>query len=87
MQMTRLRCFMYVSTAYSNSHCMRGSTVIEKLYPLVGSDGQPADPAGIVHHLMQMPRDQAEAEVGVPARCPVQAAVHSGCEQHCLEPP
>lgn len=63
MQMTRLRCFMYVSTAYSNSHCARGSTVTERLYPLKGADGQPADPAAIVRHLMQTPRDQAQAEV------------------------
>ena len=67
MQMTRLRCFMYVSTAYSNSHCARGSTVREQLHPLVGADGQPADPAAIVRHLMQTPRDQTQAEVGVQA--------------------
>eukprot|EP00891_Asterochloris_glomerata_P006070 jgi/Astpho2/6070/fgenesh1_pg.00084_%23_59_t len=64
-RMTRLRCFMYVSTAYSNSHCARGSTVTERLYPLKGADGQPADPAAIVRHLMQTPRDQAQAEVQV----------------------
>ena len=67
MQMTRLRCFMYVSTAFSSSHCARGSVVTEQLHPLVGSGGQPADPAGIVRHLMQTPPDQAQAEVWVQA--------------------
>ena len=69
MQMTRLRCFMYVSTAYSNSHCARGSTVTEQLHPLLGADGQPADPAAIVRHLMQTPRDEAQTEVWVQALC------------------
>lgn len=64
LQMHKLRCFMYVSTAYSNSHVKRYSLVKEQLYPLKDQEGNVANHAAIVERLLGMPDDEAMQEVG-----------------------
>ncbi|KAL3162395.1 Fatty acyl-CoA reductase 2, variant 2 [Trebouxia sp. C0010 RCD-2024] len=62
-KMKKLRCFMYVSTAYSNAHLKKYSTVKEQLYPLREQDGQEVDHAAVVDRLLAMPVDEAQQEV------------------------
>lgn len=62
-QMKKLRCFMYVSTAYSNAHLKRYSTVHEQLYPLREQDGREVDHAAVVDRLLAMPVEEAQQEV------------------------
>lgn len=62
MQMHRLRCFMYVSTAYSNSHVERYSLVKEQLYSMKDAQGNVADHKAIVERLLGMPADEAMQE-------------------------
>ena len=66
MQMHKLRCFMYVSTAYSNSHVKRYSLVKEQLYPLKDAEGNVADHKAIVERLLGMPDDEAMHEASLP---------------------
>lgn len=66
MQMHKLRCFMYVSTAYSNSHVKKYSLVKEQLYPLKDAEGNVADHKAIVQRLLGMPDDEAMQEVTSP---------------------
>lgn len=54
---------MYVSTAYSNAHLKRYSTVKEQLYPLREQDGREVDHAAIVDRLLAMPVNEAQKEV------------------------
>ena len=54
---------MYVSTAYSNAHLKKYSTVKEQLYPLREQGGQEVDHAAIVDRLLAMPVDEAQREV------------------------
>ena len=61
--MQNLRCFMYVSTAYSNAHLKRYSTVHEQLYPVREQDGSEVDHAAIVNRLLAMPVEEAQQEV------------------------
>ena len=56
---------MYVSTAYSNAHLKKYSTVKEQLYPLREQDGREVDHAAIVDRLLAMPVDEAQREVSV----------------------
>ena len=62
-QMKKLRCFMYVSTAYSNAHLKKYSTVHEQLYPLREQDGREVDHAAVVDRLLAMPVEEAQQEV------------------------
>ena len=62
-QMKKLRCFMYVSTAYSNAHLKKYSTVHERLYPLREQDGREVDHAAVVDRLLAMPVEEAQQEV------------------------
>lgn len=62
-QMKKLWCFMYVSTAYSNAHLKRYSTVHEQLYPLREQDGREVDHAAVVDRLLAMPVEEAQQEV------------------------
>ena len=54
---------MYVSTAYSNAHLKKYSTVKEQLYPRREQDGQQVDHAAIVDCLLAMPVEEAQSEV------------------------
>ena len=63
LQMKRLQCFMYVSSAYSNAHLKKTNTVREQLYPLQEPSGQEVDHAAIVKRLLAMPVDEAQVEV------------------------
>lgn len=63
LQMERLRCFMYVSTAYSNAHLGKNSTVNEQLYHLQEPNGQDVDHVAIVTHLLALPASEAQSEV------------------------
>ena len=54
---------MYVSTAYSNAHLKRYSTVHEQLYPLREQGGSEVDHAAIVDRLLAMPVEEAQSEV------------------------
>ena len=56
---------MYVSTAYSNAHLKKYSTVKEQLYPLREQDGQEVDHAAIVNRLLAMPVEEAQSEVAL----------------------
>ena len=67
--MKKLRCFMYVSTAYSNAHLKKYSTVKEQLYPLKEQDGQEVDHAAIVERLLAMPIEEAQLEVALMHTC------------------
>ncbi len=67
-QMKKLRCFMYVSTAYSNAHLKKYSTVHEQLYPLREQDGREVDHAAVVDRLLAMPVEEAQQEVK-PTQC------------------
>ncbi|KAL0029274.1 hypothetical protein WJX79_006937 [Trebouxia sp. C0005] len=64
-KMKKLRCFMYVSTAYSNAHLKKYSTVHEQLYPLREQDGREVDHAAVVDRLLAMPVEEAQQEVQV----------------------
>ena len=75
MQMERLRCFMYVSTAYSNAHLGKNSTVHEQLYHLQEPIGQDVDHAAIVKHLLALPANEAQIEV---------CLIHSACALYQL---
>lgn len=60
-RMQRLRCFMYVSTAYANSHS--GIRVaLEQLYPL-HANGTPLDHAAVTQYLLSLSPEQALIEV------------------------
>lgn len=65
---------MYVSTAYSNAHLKKYSTVKEQLYPLREQDGREVDHAAIVDRLLAMPVDEAQREVTSPAQSPASYA-------------
>ena len=67
--MQKLRCFMYVSTAYSNSHVKRYSLVKEQLYPLKDQQGNVADHKAIVERLLGMPDGEAMQEVTICLPC------------------
>ena len=54
---------MYVSTAYSNAHLERYSTVHEQLYPLREPGGGEVDHAAVVDRLLAMPVEEAQQEV------------------------
>lgn len=54
---------MYVSTAYSNAHLKKYSTVHEQLYPLREQDGREVDHAAVVDRLLAMPVEEAQQEV------------------------
>lgn len=63
IQMQRLRCFMYVSTAYANSHS--GIRVaLEQLYPL-HANGTPLDHAAVTQYLLSLSPEQALIEVNL----------------------
>lgn len=66
VQMSKLRCFMYVSTAYSNAHVCHGSmiTLKEELYSLPDERGMPLDHAAYVKHLLALDPQAAQQEVG-----------------------
>lgn len=76
LQMKNLRCFMYVSTAYSNAHLQKYSTVKEQLYPLQEQDGQEVDHAAIVDRLLAMPVEEAQSEVYTFCLCCLLPAVY-----------
>lgn len=63
LQMKNLQCFMYVSTAYSNAHVKKYTTVKEQLYPLQEPNGQEVDHAAIVDRLLAMPVEEAQSKV------------------------
>ena len=75
LQMQKLRCFMYVSTAYSNAHLKRYSTVQEQLYPVREQDGSEVDHAAIVDRLLAMPVEEAQQEVRISSFCMAQFTV------------
>ena len=93
-QMEKLRCFMYVSTAYSNAHLKKYSTVHEQLYPLREQDGREVDHAAVVDRLLAMPVEDAQQEVkhltAGPICCRVDTPIclliqrAQGCLQGCL---
>ena len=60
---------MYVSTAYSNAHLEKYSTVKEQLYPLQEQSGQEVDHAAIVSRLLAMPVEEAQSEVHACCLC------------------
>ena len=66
---------MYVSTAYSNAHLKRYSTVKEQLYPLREPSGQEVDHAAIVNRLLAMPIEEAQSEV----------SAHAAADTHLLQ--
>lgn len=83
---------MYVSTAYSNAHLKKHSTVKEQLYPLREQDGQEVDHAAIVDRLLAMPVEEAQSEVHTFRLCCCAHTRHlreSGIDNHliCLNPP
>ena len=80
LQMKRLQCFMYVSSAYFNAHLEKNSTVREQLHPLQEPSGQQADHAAIVERLLAMPVEQAQAEVCF--SCPPSSCIFGS--QPCL---
>ncbi len=59
---------MYVSTAYSNAHLEKNSTVKEQLYPLKEPDGKEVDHAAIVERLLALPVEEAQARYVCPGR-------------------
>ena len=58
---------MYVSTAYSNAHLKKYSTVHEQLYPLREPNGQEVDHSAVVDRLLAMPVEEAQQEVSLPS--------------------
>ncbi|KAA6426693.1 hypothetical protein WJX79_004063 [Trebouxia sp. C0005] len=60
--MQRLRCFMYVSTAYANAHSDL-KVAVEQLYPLQDANGVLLDHAAITQHLLSLCPEQAQLEV------------------------
>ena len=67
---------MYVSTAYSNAHLKKYSTVKEQLYPLQEQDGQEVNHAAIVDRLLAMPVQEAQSEVHTFGLCCLLLAEH-----------
>lgn len=87
LQMKKLRCFMYVSTAYSNAHVKKYTTVKEQLYPLREPNGQEVDHAAIVDRLLAMPVEEAQSEVHTCCPCCLLLAVYmSGISSWCYLP-
>ncbi len=62
LQMQRLRCFMYVSTAYANAHSDL-KVAMERLYPLQDANGVLLDHAAITQHLLSLSPEQAQLRV------------------------
>lgn len=60
--MQRLRCFMYVSTAYANSHS-DPKVAMEQLCPLQDANGVPMDHAAVTEYLLSLSPEQAKIEV------------------------
>lgn len=67
---------MYVSTAYSNAHVKKYTTVKEQLYPLQEPDGREVDHAAIVDRLLAMPVEEAQSEVHICCLLPVAGCLH-----------
>lgn len=67
VQMRKLQCFMYVSTAYALAHSdllnHTEVTTMEQLYPLRDDAGVVLDHAAVVDHLMSLSLTQAQTEV------------------------
>lgn len=64
IQMQRLRCFMYVSTAYASAHSAP-KVAMEQLYPLQDANGVVLDHAAVTQRLLSLSPEQAQIEVNL----------------------
>ena len=71
LQMTQIRCFMYVSTAYANAHLGPRSPK-EQLYPVIDEQGHSLDHSALARHLLSLPATQAQDEVQDASHFPLQ---------------
>ena len=62
-KMPHLKAFVHVSTAYVNGNQPKGSTVPERLLPLLDEQGRVVDHSAMLASLQSMPKPEAATQV------------------------